>query len=469
MSAQETTVFDSIPSIGDNLLAKDGRWELRYTLDKVKRVVDACSNPPYFRGVKTPITDLSDLTETKATKESGVKEKRDQTKDKTSKKPNTQDKTHLSRSPEHEQPAKFPEGLKRPDLEAVDDGKKISSEFQRQLFDDIKRGNFSRCHKGGHNRKDCKDPKAKWEEMFDKEKLLYWTSVLKWQQRAAEQKGTGTSTTTTTKPPTLHVKISKAKPEQRFSVLAHNSDPDDDYEPIVAFRATMHDPDDDDDDFTANTGGHVDVVHNAHDLNAADHLIDDMNDFDMTGEVCRIADPPPHVTAILTAVDAQLRLRILKDTVRARYPHLAYASIDDLLHDPFFTTVFRDPEYSVICFPTGRLTSCLTVNHDRARARYLSPESPVLPQPRRRATPRYDSPPHSPTDDSQDDITYDLSTWSAFSSRPVYDTLSSSSTVDSRPPFRPVSDARLPSPPPTPTPTRNIMCKPLLPLKGEQL
>ncbi len=90
MSAQETTVFDGIPSIGDDLLAKDGRGNLRYTLVKVKRAFDACSNPPYFRGVKTPITDLLDLTETKAAKEGGVKEKRDQTKDnKTSKKPNT--------------------------------------------------------------------------------------------------------------------------------------------------------------------------------------------------------------------------------------------------------------------------------------------------------------------------------------------------------------------------------------------
>jgi len=215
MSAQETTVFDGIPSIGDDLLSKDARGAPRYTLDKVKRSIDACSNPPYFRGVKTPITDLLDSPEIKAAKAPGTKEKRDQIKDKTNKKPtsssgsNTQDRSHLSRRPEHEQPAKFPEGLKRPDLDAVVDGKKIASEFQRQLYDDIKRGNCSRCHKGGHNRKDCKDPKAKWEEKFDKEQLAYWTSVLKWQQRAAQPKGTGA---TTTKPPTLHVKPD-AKPE----------------------------------------------------------------------------------------------------------------------------------------------------------------------------------------------------------------------------------------------------------------
>jgi hypothetical protein len=55
MSSQETTVFDGIPAIGDDLLAKDARGAPRYTLDKIKRAIDACSNPPYFRGVKTPI------------------------------------------------------------------------------------------------------------------------------------------------------------------------------------------------------------------------------------------------------------------------------------------------------------------------------------------------------------------------------------------------------------------------------
>jgi hypothetical protein len=132
MSAQETTVFDGIPSIGDDLLSRDARGALRYTLDKVKKSIDACSNPPYFRGVKTPITDLLDSPEIKPAKEQGTKEKRDQTKDKTYKKfnassgSNTQDRSHLSRRPEHEQPAKFPEVLKRPDLEAVVDGKKIA-------------------------------------------------------------------------------------------------------------------------------------------------------------------------------------------------------------------------------------------------------------------------------------------------------------------------------------------------------
>jgi hypothetical protein len=202
------------------------------------------------------------------------------------KKPSNQDKTHLSRRPEHEQPAKFPDGLKRPNLEAVVDGKKIAFEFQRQLFDDIKRGNCPRCHKGGYNRKDCKDPKAKWEEKFDKEKSVYWTSVLKWQQRAAEQKGTSTSTSTiTTKPPTLHVKISDTKPEQRFSILGYDFDPDDDAEPMQHFRMMMHDPDDDDDDSTANTDGPVDFAHD----------LDEGNDLKMTDETSYNDDPPKRI------------------------------------------------------------------------------------------------------------------------------------------------------------------------------
>ncbi len=142
----------------------------------------ALSNPPYFRSVKTPITDLLDLTDAKP-----IKEKRDQTKQRDTKdypkespaKPadKSVDKSHLSRRPDHEQPSKLPDGLKRPDLEAVVDGNKIASESQRQLFDDVKRGDYSRCHKGGHNRKDCKEPKAKWEDKFDKEQGQYWTSV----------------------------------------------------------------------------------------------------------------------------------------------------------------------------------------------------------------------------------------------------------------------------------------------------
>ncbi len=124
MSAQETTVFDC-PSIGDDLSAKDDRCHAKITLERIKRSIDDCSNPPHFRGVNTPVTDIMDPAEPKIpkkkrdrTKHTGDKttpdkdrQKRDQTK--------TPTKTHLARRPAHEQPNKFPNGLKRPDLDAV--------------------------------------------------------------------------------------------------------------------------------------------------------------------------------------------------------------------------------------------------------------------------------------------------------------------------------------------------------------
>jgi hypothetical protein len=227
MSAQETTVFENCPSIGDDLQEKDWTGKNCYTLDKLKKSIDSCSNPPYFRGVKTHITDLLDLPEPKP-----IKEKRDQiikrdNKDSPKKTPaksadKSGDKSHLSRRPDHEQPSKLPDGLKRPDLEAVVDGNKIASEAQRQLYDDVKRGNCSRCHKGGHNRKDCKEPRAKW------------------QQKSVEQK---TTPKDATRPPTLHVSL---KPEKRFQLLDVSSDSDDDAYTLRHYRFTLHDDDDKD-------------------------------------------------------------------------------------------------------------------------------------------------------------------------------------------------------------------------------
>jgi hypothetical protein len=51
MSPVETTVFD-IPALGDDLTEKNQRGAPKYTMIKIKRAVDACSNPPQFRGVK---------------------------------------------------------------------------------------------------------------------------------------------------------------------------------------------------------------------------------------------------------------------------------------------------------------------------------------------------------------------------------------------------------------------------------
>ncbi len=247
MSAQETTVFDHCSAIGDDLLQTTTSGQMKFTLDKLKRSIDACSNPPYFRGVSTPITDLLDAVEPKATKQ-----KRDQSKDKESKtkeskpsprpkgKDNAKPNPHLARRPDHEQPAKLPDGLKRPDLEAAVDGKKIASEAQRQLYDDIKRGNCTRCHKGGHIRKDCTEPKAKWEDKFDKEKTQYWTSVLTWQQKATEQHARPKDATHP-----LHVKL--AAPEKRFNVLADDDSDDEQSHHLRHYGLVMHDPDEDDD------------------------------------------------------------------------------------------------------------------------------------------------------------------------------------------------------------------------------
>jgi hypothetical protein len=164
MSAQETTVFENCPAIGDDLLQKDLTGRTRYTLDKLKRAIDACSNPPYFRGVNTPITELLDSAETKAPKQkrdqTKVKDKskdgKDHPKQSSKSKGDHTSKPHLARRPDHEKPAKFPEGLTRPDIDATVDGNKIASEAQRHLFDDIKRGNCTRCHKGDHTVKNAR-------------------------------------------------------------------------------------------------------------------------------------------------------------------------------------------------------------------------------------------------------------------------------------------------------------------------
>ena len=63
MSNQETTLFEC-PCIGDDLNAKDRSGNPRFTLERLRTIVEQCSNPPQFRGVKTPITDLLDETRT---------------------------------------------------------------------------------------------------------------------------------------------------------------------------------------------------------------------------------------------------------------------------------------------------------------------------------------------------------------------------------------------------------------------
>ncbi len=98
-------------------------------------------------------------------------------------------------------------------------------------------------------------------------------SVLKWQQRAVEQKSAGKKDPP--KPPTLHV-----KPEQRFAILARDSSSEDEYQPLVHYRMTMPDPYDEDDD-------------------------NDNDTLTVTDEV-ETFTPPLTVTAILAGVDRQL-------------------------------------------------------------------------------------------------------------------------------------------------------------------
>jgi hypothetical protein len=167
MSPAETTVFN-ILAIGDDLSHTNGYGDYTYTMAKIKRVVDACSNPPPFRGAKTPITGLLDPED---------KNRRDPpAPGKENKKDKLQSRQNTARDPRpaHEKPANFPPSLKRPDPTSTVDGRKISNDAQRQISDDIKANRCTRGHKDDHHRAKCPMPAAKWEEKFDREKVNYF-------------------------------------------------------------------------------------------------------------------------------------------------------------------------------------------------------------------------------------------------------------------------------------------------------
>jgi hypothetical protein len=186
LSAQETTVFDC-PCIGDDLNERGKVGRYLWTLDRLKRVVDQCSNPPAFHSVKMHITELLNPEPAK----SNTKQL---PRDKGASNPDSKRKLHTrafdktghaekpSKLPPHERPTIFPKGLKRLDLKATVDGHAIASEFQQKLSDDIVAGNCIRCHAQGHTRSACKDVAGRWETKFDNEKEKYWTGTLKWQQ-----------------------------------------------------------------------------------------------------------------------------------------------------------------------------------------------------------------------------------------------------------------------------------------------
>jgi hypothetical protein len=208
LSAQETTVFDSL-CIGDDLNEKDKAGRYLWTLDRLKHIVDQCSNPPAFRGVKTPITELLNPEPAKSTPKQLPRDKGASNADPKRKlHARASEKTGHAEKPSklspHERPAIFTKGLKRPDLKATADDHAIASEFQQKLYDDIVAGNCIRCHAQGHTRSACKEAAGRWEAKFDNEKEKYWTGTLKWQQKAlAETPSSKTKGSSSQTPPTL--------------------------------------------------------------------------------------------------------------------------------------------------------------------------------------------------------------------------------------------------------------------------
>ncbi len=242
MSAQETTLFEC-PCIGDDLNARDRSGNMRWKLERLRAKIDLCSNPPQFRGVKTPITELLEQEVTKAVppKTSNLQEKdRKKLHSRATEKTVRGDPKTPTKRPAHELPASLPAGLKRPDLTATVDGKLIASEFQRQLFDDIKHGHCVRCHAKDHARATCKEPVGRWEAKFDENKDKHWAGTLKWQKKSQDEK-TGTPTTT---PPTL---IQKKKESRRH----HLSHPDNDDDLPLQCRSHHLPLDDSEDDAPA--------------------------------------------------------------------------------------------------------------------------------------------------------------------------------------------------------------------------
>ena len=118
MSHQETTLFEC-PCIGDDLNARDRSGQPRFTLERLRAVVDACSNPPQYRGVKTPITELLDQETTKHNPKDPRDKKNEDNKRKLNSragektdKPKDKTKNTPAKRPDHELPSSFPPGLK---------------------------------------------------------------------------------------------------------------------------------------------------------------------------------------------------------------------------------------------------------------------------------------------------------------------------------------------------------------------
>jgi hypothetical protein len=214
-------------------------------MQKLKKAADACSNPPHFRGVKTPITELLDA-EDKPKRDANANPKRDGDKKehgRRDKAAQLQSRQNTARDlrPVHEKPSAFTSGLKRPDPTSTFEGRKFSNDAQRQLFDDIKGNRCTRCHKEGHLRSKCTLPAEKWEDKFDREKGKYWESVLRWQGKAADEKK-GSSPT-----PPKPALVPK-KENHRAELAWEFSSEDDANEPLQSRVMRLPDPDSEEDE-----------------------------------------------------------------------------------------------------------------------------------------------------------------------------------------------------------------------------
>jgi hypothetical protein len=109
MSHQETTLFEC-PCIGDDLNERDRSGNLKWTLERLHAIIDRCSNPPQFRGIKTPITELLEQEGTKAVSKQSPNPSHDKDNKRklhTRATEKGDSKTQLKR-PSHELPSSFP-------------------------------------------------------------------------------------------------------------------------------------------------------------------------------------------------------------------------------------------------------------------------------------------------------------------------------------------------------------------------
>ena len=93
---------------------------------------DQCSNPPAFRGIKTPITELLDQDPAKTSpkqvpKPAAPPDHKRKLNSRAAEQKGQADAK--GKRPPHERPAIFTKGLKRPDLAAKVDGHPIASEL----------------------------------------------------------------------------------------------------------------------------------------------------------------------------------------------------------------------------------------------------------------------------------------------------------------------------------------------------